>query len=266
MSSDGRFLVEDFLEALTSQLDRTQDALRLKAVNRPLTYAVRDFSLELRVFVEMGSDGHVIFRSAGPNEEGASVVSIGFTTMTRPMIEENTVSLEEVRSPSLDELGLEPDEQRQMEKIGVTNAAQLKRLTVSSDESTLARFSNVPVNRLRSALQASRPIVRRVGPAPETSQPNRGPRPGPSGSIRLPGGPGRIRIDGSNLRGSRGVPLATLDGQPIDVLAGDDLHLVVDIGELAPVGILGLDFGDEVLEVDLAGPTGGAGADPWSPA
>ena len=46
MAGDSSFRCEDFLEAITSQLDRTQDALRLKAVNRPLTYAIRDFSLE----------------------------------------------------------------------------------------------------------------------------------------------------------------------------------------------------------------------------
>ena len=30
----------EFLEAITAQLDQTQDALRLKAVNRPLTFAL----------------------------------------------------------------------------------------------------------------------------------------------------------------------------------------------------------------------------------
>jgi hypothetical protein len=99
VTPDSSFPVEDFLEAITSQLDRTQDALRLKSVNRPLTYAIRDFSMELKMFVELAADGRVMFRPSASDDTGASVVHIGFTTVNRTMIEENTVSLSAVRSP-----------------------------------------------------------------------------------------------------------------------------------------------------------------------
>src|ERR1700712_4345130 len=59
MSREHSFLVEDFLAAIASQLDRTQDVLALKAVNRPLTYAIRDFTMELKVFVEMDPGGAI---------------------------------------------------------------------------------------------------------------------------------------------------------------------------------------------------------------
>ena len=85
--------IEDFLEAITAQLDRTQDSLRLKAVNRPLTFAIKDFNIDLSVFVEMDRDGLVRLRPAGPNESGASIIKIGLTTITRPMIEENTLAM-----------------------------------------------------------------------------------------------------------------------------------------------------------------------------
>ena len=42
--------------------------MRIKAVNRPLTYALKDLSLELRVFAELDGSGNVRFRTAGPNE------------------------------------------------------------------------------------------------------------------------------------------------------------------------------------------------------
>ena len=106
MAGDGSFLVEEFLDAIASQLDRTQDALAFKAVNRPLTYAIKDFNLQLQVFVEMDADGSVRLRSSGPNETGASTISIGFTTITKPMIEENTVALAASRTPSLAEAGV----------------------------------------------------------------------------------------------------------------------------------------------------------------
>lgn len=170
--------IEDFLEAITAQLDQTQDALRLKAVNRPLTFALKDFNVDLKVFVEMDSQGRVTFRPAGPNESGASTVSIGFTTITRPMIEENTISMEMAQAPTLEELGLGRDEQRQMAKIGVRNGAQLKTLQRNAGEDTLSRYTGVDLGRIRGALNLARPRVEDVVAEPEPGQAPRDPVPG----------------------------------------------------------------------------------------
>lgn len=144
---DGAFLVEDFVNAISSQLDRVQDGLRLKAVNRPLTYALRDFSIDLNVFVEMDSDQNVRLRPAGPNETGASTIKIGFTTITKPMIEENTISLAQTRSPGLAELGLNPEEQRKLEQYGVRNAAEFRQLGAQTGSATIARLAGIAPKR-----------------------------------------------------------------------------------------------------------------------
>lgn len=182
MSSGASYPIEEFLEAITAQLDQTQDALRLKAVNRPLTFALKDFNVDLKVFVEMDIEGRVAFRPAAPNEEGASTVSIGFTTITRPMIEENTISMEMAQAPTLDELGLERDEQRQLAKIGVRNGAQLRNLERSAGEATMSRHTGVDLGRLKQALEFSRPRLNDPvpdhGPAPDPT-PYSGPTPDP---------------------------------------------------------------------------------------
>lgn len=210
MPAGAGYPIEDFLEAITAQLDQTQDALRLKAVNRPLTFALKDFNVDLKVFVEMDQQGRVTFRPAAPNEEGASTVSIGFTTITRPMIEENTITMEMAQAPTLGELGLARDEQRQLAKIGVRNAAQLKNLQRSAGEDTLSRHTGVDLGRIRGALNLARPRLDEIGdepvapsavPDPERPTPERPvPRPGRPGGqpgvlpdIRLPGGNGAGR-------------------------------------------------------------------------
>lgn len=154
--------IEDFLEAITAQLDKTQDALRLKSVNRPLTFALKDFNLDLQVFVEMDEQGQIMFRPSRPNEQGASTVNIGFTTITRSMIEENTVSMELTKSPTLEEVGLEPEERRQLERLGVRNAAQLKQLESQAGDNTMSRMSGVNITKLRQALQMGRPHIERI--------------------------------------------------------------------------------------------------------
>jgi hypothetical protein len=231
--------VQDFLEALTSQLDRTQDALRLKAVNRPLTYAIRDFSLSLHVFVEMDEDGQVRFRSSGANESGASTVDIGLTTINRANIDENTPKLAEVASPSLGDLGLAPQEQRQLERLGVRNAAQLRRLNNSSGESAVARFADVPVSRLRAALQASSPTVRRIEPdqVDGSADPQ---RPAAVPEIRIPAGTRRLRLDGRNLSDLATTGTAQLDGVGLPIIDSGPDHAVIDLGQREPAGRLEL--------------------------
>jgi hypothetical protein len=132
-------------------------------VNRPLTFALKDFNVDLKVFVEMNPEGKVTFRPAAPNEEGASTVSIGFTTITRPMIEENTVSMEMSQAPSLAELGLAEAEQRQLAKIGVRNGAQLRNLQRSAGEETLSRQTGVDLGRIKGALNLARPRLEDIG-------------------------------------------------------------------------------------------------------
>jgi hypothetical protein len=172
MPSGAGYPIEEFLEAITAQLDQTQDALRLKAVNRPLTFALKDFNVDLKVFVEMDTAGRVTFRPAAPNEEGASTVSIGFTTITRPMIEENTISMEMAQAPTLEELGLEREEQRKLAKIGVRNAAQLRNLERNAGDTTLSRHTGVDLRRIKGALDLARPrldddpIMGSVAPGP----------------------------------------------------------------------------------------------------
>jgi hypothetical protein len=163
---DGSFLVEDFINAITSQLDRVQDALRLKAINRPLTYALKDLALDLQVFVELDGQGDVRFRTSGPNETGSSTVRLSFTTITKPMIEENTISLAMTRSPSLSEIGLDEEERKRLEQLGVRNAAQLERLGQSTGARAVSRLSGIRPERLRQAITQSRPRLTGIKPEP----------------------------------------------------------------------------------------------------
>lgn len=165
MGSEGSFLVEDFINAITTQLDRVQDSLRLKAVNRPLTYALKDIALDLNVFVEVDAQGNVRFRSSAPNEEGASTIRLGFTTITRPMIEENTVSLAMSGSPQLEEMGLDEEERKRLENLGVRNAAQLQNLQKQvRSSSSVSRLTGIPAERLRKMLSLGKPQVTQIVP------------------------------------------------------------------------------------------------------
>jgi hypothetical protein len=283
MIGDGGFLVEDFLEAVSAQLDRTQDSLAAKAKVRPMTFALRDFAIDLQVFVSLDSDGNVRLRSAAPGETGSSTLKLDFTTITRPMIEENTVSLAMAQSPTLNEVGLKPAEARQLERIGVRTVAQLQALRASGtgiEGITRLTEGTVPADRLREALRRGRPQLFHVAPAPQPSveppppaqpPPEAAPAPEPQPSapvLKITPETSRLHILGRNLLGGEGgTPAVRLDGQPLETVEAEDDRLVVKLPPQRRGGALEIDLGDDepaCYRIDVDSGNGGP-ADPWAP-
>ena len=165
---DAGLPLEHFIQALTSQLDRAQATMALKArAGLPLTFAVKDLTLDLRTHVEMV--GSVVrLRPAGPGDRDASTLHVSLTTITRPMIEENTsqVLATSPDEPSIkDVLGADvtDEEQRRLEWAGVYTVSQLRDVEQHSGAEAIERVSQLDVGRLRRALQmADQPYVSRV--------------------------------------------------------------------------------------------------------
>ncbi len=257
--------IEDFLEAITAQLDRTQDALRLKAQNRPLTFALKDFAVDLSVFLEMDADGRVRVRPSGPDEAGASSIHIGFTTITRPMIEENTISMELAQSPTLEEAGLEPQESQRLERLGVRNMAQLRRLQEQSDEDTVARFSGIDPGRLRKALQVARPRINYVdiGPGRRT-EPDRRPGATPP-KLAIPPGQTRLRMRGDGLIDRDKRAQARFGGATLPIRSMSQSHMEVELPVELSAGPLEIRLPDGGVErFTLAPEEESTVADRWS--
>ena len=208
------FPVEEFVQALSAQLDRAQDGLALKArTGRPLTFAIKDLSIDLRVFWESDASGRVLVRHAGPNEEGASTVHLSFTTITKEMVEENTFSLGMDEDPrGLQDLpgdaGFSEQDRRRLEMIGVRTVGQLRRLSAETDTKTVETFAGIPMMRLQAALlQAARPSVTAVEPVRRN-------------------GKQLLRVRGANLDTQDALEVR-LSGEPVEVLEASATSLLV---------------------------------------
>lgn len=195
--------VDEFVQAIGAQLDRAQDALALKVSggNRPLTWALKDLDIQLRVFVEFDDRSRMMLRTAGPNEKEASTLHFTFTTITRPMVEENSYQYERESDPrSIDDLrgaaDIDKDTQRKLDLLGVRTVGQLKQL----DPMAVQAVMGIPATKLQAALAASaRPTV--------TGQE----------VIARPDGVRLLRIHGANLY-SGVMPEVRLAGQPVEVI------------------------------------------------
>ena len=241
-----------FIQALTEQLDKAQASMALKArfAKLPMTFAVKDVSLDLRAFVQV-IDDDVWVRPAGPGDVAASSIKLALTTITRPMIEENAVTYqaEDPKFSLREALGdrINDDEQRRLERIGVRSIGQLNELRLAAGADVVARLARMPVNRLQQAmLAAAAPRVTRVAVDDTTA----------SGSQ-----PTRVHLEAPMLR-SGSVPMIRAAGMPVPVVRAQDQSLVLQplahqLGSVAEV-----DFGDgQIASVRLSDGSVGAWRD-----
>lgn len=210
-TAEGSVPIEDFVQALQAQLDRAQRAMHTKArnLNLPLTFAVKDISIDLRTHVEVVRN-QVRVRPAGPGDHDASVLHLTLITVTRPMIEENAFAMD-ASEERIDEVKDIPEEdRRKLEWAGLQTVRQLRQLHEEGGEESIGRMANLPVDRLRKALQKmSQPMVARVEPA-ESDDP----------AQKL------LRIRGENLM-RRGVPKVEIEGEPVSVLRASEREVLV---------------------------------------
>ena len=221
MNDQGATLpLEHFIQAVQSQLDKAQAAMAMKArnLNLPLTFAIKDITLDLRAHVEFARN-EIRIRPAGANDTQASMFHLVFTAITRPMIEENANALaddsdarpiEELKDDSLSE-----EDRRQLEWIGVRTVDKLQEMNNKGAVNAIGRVTGLPVDRLRQALErASAPALEHVAPvAPEEA-----------GQA-----PQFIRVRGHNLvgKGDQAMPRVTLGGHPVAVVKAGPRELLL---------------------------------------
>src|ERR1044072_1571096 len=73
--------LEDFVDSLVVELDKTREPLAVKAINKPLTYTVKEVALDLNTFPTYDGD-RVSFVTAQPGQEGSSKITIQLGSIT----------------------------------------------------------------------------------------------------------------------------------------------------------------------------------------
>jgi hypothetical protein len=216
MPAENTLPLEHFIQAVQSQLDIAQTAMVVKAnnLNLPLTFAIKDITLDLRAHVEFAR-AEIRIRPAAASDVEASVFHLVFTTITRPMIEENAVALAENEDErSIDELKdeLSDEERRRLEWVGVRTVTKLRELEETGAARTVGRVTSLPVERLRRALaRASTPLVEHVTPV----------TPAPGNDLA-----NLVRVRGRNLVRD-GVPRVSIAGEPVGVVRASENELLL---------------------------------------
>jgi hypothetical protein len=205
-------------------------AIKARNLNLPLTFAIKDINLDLRAHVEF-AESEIRIRPAAAGEKEASVFHLVFTAITRPAIEENAITFaEDPEDQSLDELGdeLTVDERKRLEWAGVRTVKQFQEAHDRGTVHTIGRVTNLPVERLRKALErASTPLVQRIEPV--------APSAGGDGEE-----PPMIRVSGRNLIRNGTFPQVRIGNRPVSILKSTPGELLLAPGDDQWAGELSL--------------------------
>jgi len=214
--------LNSFLDSLILELDRAQDTLALKGINRRLTYTVKDLNLELQLFPDF--DGKDLrFTTAGPGESGAAKIAFQLGSITDRQIRETTREPPTVDDITIDVVDDIDDQTKQeLQRIGVTTVRDIERMEKSNVDLKRAGGS-VDYTKLANIINRTK----RRQNAPSVAK----------ALLVDAEGSKQLSLEGSNLATAASAgefPLASINGVPVRIVAASarDVRMAIDEGVL----------------------------------
>ena len=153
--------LEDFVDSLVVELDKTRETLSIKAINKPLTYTVKDMAMDLNILPTFDGD-QVKFITAQPGQQGASKVTIQLGSITDQQVRATTKPLQK-DDVSISEIEVDKDTQKELRKMGVNSIDDLEQIenkNVNIEKATGAKINyNNILNQLKKVKRNNNPPV-----------------------------------------------------------------------------------------------------------
>lgn len=213
--------LESFLDSLIVELDKVQDTLAVKTINRPLSYTVKDVGFDLQIFPQF--DGKSLrFDTAKPGESGASKISIQLGSITDRQAREVTkdpVTRDDISLEQLDDI--DEDTKDTLKKIGVNSAKDLEKMSQRNIDLKKVSKKNIDYQKLAGVLDKAR---RRSRP-PSVARVNVN-RTNPEGKM--------LSLEGENLALSRAMdmfPAAFVNEKPVEIFSATEKRLDIVVAD-----------------------------------
>jgi hypothetical protein len=147
--------LEDFVDSLVVELDKTRETLAVKAINKPLSYSVKEVALDVNAFPTYDGD-NVRFLTAQPGQEGSSKLTIQLGSITDQQVRATTKLREGQPDESLGDLGMDDQTRSKLRKIGVSSVDDLKDLQARKVDLKAATGSDIDYSSLAKKINQSR--------------------------------------------------------------------------------------------------------------
>lgn len=147
--------LEDFVDSLVVELDKTRETLAVKAINKPLTYTVKELALDLNIFPSYDGD-QVRFITAQPGQEGASKVSIQLNSITDQQVRATTKSPGPKNDVKIDEIDVDKATKKKLRKLGVSSVDDLQQIEKKNVDLEKMADNDVDYRKLANQIQKSK--------------------------------------------------------------------------------------------------------------
>jgi hypothetical protein len=147
--------LEDFVDSLVVELDKTRETLAVKAINKPLSYSVKEVSLDVNAFPTYDGDA-VRFTTAQPGEDGASKLTIQLGSITDQQVRATTKLRQGKPEESLGEIDMDEKTRAKLRRIGVSSVDDLKDLEARKVDLKAATGSEIDYSTLARRISQSR--------------------------------------------------------------------------------------------------------------
>jgi hypothetical protein len=193
--------LESFVDALVVELDKTREVLGVKAINKPVSYTVKDMAVDLQIFPTY--DGREVeFVTAQPGQEGSSTITMQLASITDRQVRESTKAPAGVTEVAIDEVeDLDEDVRHELRRVGVRSIEDLRRIEERKVDLGSVVGTKVSYRDLADKLRTSR-------------RPDRPPQVRSASLSRRAGGDHVVDLEGTDLAvDPRFEPVAVINGE-----------------------------------------------------
>jgi hypothetical protein len=147
--------LEDFVDSLVLELDKTRETLAVKASNKPLTYTVKELALDLNIFPSYDGD-QVRFVTAQPGEQGASKVTIQLGSITDQQVRATSKVPATKTDVEIADLPVDKTTRKKLRKLGVTSVDDLKAIEQRNVDIRKVSDNEIDYSKLANQIQKAR--------------------------------------------------------------------------------------------------------------
>lgn len=208
--------LEDFVDSLVVDLDKTRETLAIKAINKPLSYTVKEVALDLNIFPSYDGD-QVKFITAQPGQQGASKVTIQLNSITDQQVRATTKAPGAKNDINIADIDVDKATKKQLRKLGVNSVDDLKQVEQKNVDLHKVSDNEIDYRNLANQIQKSRRSQNppRVGTVSLSTDDNKAPY---------------LLIQGENLAiDSRFHPVAVVNQALAEVMSCSDKEVKIQI-------------------------------------
>ena len=213
--SNTRWNLESFIDSLVIELDKARETLAVKAINRPLTYTVKDIALDLQLFPSYDGE-EVQFITAQPGERGASKLTLQLGSITDQQIRQTSKEPLTVNTESIDDIEVDKKTKRTLRKMGVTSVKDLEKIQQKNVDLEKVTNNKVNYKNLAAIINKSKrsslpPSVSKVSLSMAESNPV-------------------LIVEGANLHIDKDFePVAVVNDHLVNVIASNAGQLIIQV-------------------------------------